>query len=139
MQTWVAPMAVRRGLTLVHWGLAVMPTLFLIGLVGMTARAAQILGQFPQAYINDPYLFGQDDPTYYRWVEFAGIGFGLMLLSWLPWCILTALTLLFHWRYWSKTEPKAIALYRFLPIAIYVLMHVIILVEPTNRLGWFLD
>ncbi len=130
---------VKRGFTVLHWLLALMPALFFVGLVGMSHRATQLLGYFPKPFINDPYLFGQDDQLYQAWIAVAGWFCWLAILSLIPWFCLTALTLLFHWRYWSKAESRAIALYRLLPIVLYVLSWLIIVFEPTDRLSWFFD
>ncbi|MBW4508331.1 MAG: hypothetical protein KME64_17720 [Scytonematopsis contorta HA4267-MV1] len=139
MQKFIKLKVVRRVFVVLHWGLAIQPALFFVGLVGMSERAAQLLGKFPKPSINDPYLFGQNDLTYQNWIRFANIFCQLTFICLIPWFCLTALTLLFHWRYWSKEESNAIALYRFLPISIYILSFLIILFEPTNRFGWFLD
>ena len=139
MQKFIKLKAVRRTFTVLHWGLAIQPALFFVGLVGMSERAAQLLGKFPKPSINDPYLFGKDDLTYQNWIRFANIFCQLFIISLIPWFCLTALTLLFHWRYWSKGESNTIVWYRFLPIIVYILSVLIIIFEPTNRFGWFLD
>ncbi|TAD80404.1 MAG: hypothetical protein EA001_01055 [Oscillatoriales cyanobacterium] len=136
---WMNRPIVRRGLTLVHWLLALAPLLLWMGLLGMLERATRILGKIPQPSINDPYQFGQADSLYQAWIHIAGVGLWLVILSWLPWCVLTAVSILGHWRYWSKQEPQSVALWRFGPIALYLLGNVALYLDPLNLLAWFLD
>ena len=139
MQLTMRSQRVRQGLTVIHWILAMIPLLFGIGLVGMTAHAARLIRKFPQPSIDDPYLFGQTDAMYQFWINWAQWFFSFTILSVIPWCCLTALTVLLHWRYWSKTETRRSSIWQFLPIAIYFLAIVILWVEPSDRIGWLLD
>jgi hypothetical protein len=136
---WMNRSIVRRGLTVSHWLLALAPLILWAGLLGMFERATRILGKFPKPSIDDPYQFGQSDQLYQAWIRTTEIGVWLVILSWLPWCLLTALTILGHWRYWSRQEPGAVAVWRFSPIALYLLGNVALYWDPLNLFGWFLD
>ncbi|PSN13453.1 hypothetical protein C7293_15850 [filamentous cyanobacterium CCT1] len=117
--------------------LAALPVLLLVSLWGMTARAGQLLGRFPHPFADDPYQFGADDRPYRAWVWLVDQSFSLTILSWLPWAGLVGLTLWCQWRYWSKGGRSALPW--LLPVGIYAIAHLVLLFEPTNRIGWYLD
>jgi hypothetical protein len=139
MRKLIKSKLVRQGLTFLHWGLTIPPLLLLVGLFGMSARTEHLIGEFPKPSINDPYQLGKDDLIYQNWITFTRGSLDLTVLGLILWFCLTTVTFLFHRRYWSKEESSTITLHRFLPIGIYVFIHLVILFEPTRRLDWFFD
>lgn len=139
LKRWLQMRSVRRGVLVLHWVLALLPIGLWIGLVGMAARAAMLLGKVPQPSIDDPYQFGQTDAVYQGWIGFVEVSAYLALLSLIPWICLTALTVFAHWHYWSKDEGRSTAGYRFFPIGLYFLAYILLILDPIELFAWFLD
>jgi len=139
LKRWIQAKSVRRGCTVLHWVLALMPIALWVGLLGMAARATMLLGKVPQPSINDPYQFGQTDAIYQGWIRAVEISAYLAVLSVIPWLCLMSFSIFAHWRYWSKDEARSTAGYRFLPMALYLLAYILLVVDPLELFAWFLD
>lgn len=105
LRPWMMHPIARRVLMVANWCLAIAPLTLLITAVGASTQATKILGTVPKPFINDPYLFGQDDPVYQAWLHGAGLSMGATVLSIIPWCVLTAVTIFAHWRYSIGPRP----------------------------------
>jgi surface polysaccharide O-acyltransferase-like enzyme len=125
---------------LLQWLLAPLPGLLLLALFAMSLRATQLIGKMPEPSRDDPAQIGINDALYQMLYQVVGHlveGTFYSLLLWLP---VTIATLVLSYRDWSRRRSiRSLLWYGFLPIMLYLVAILLVLLEPTNRLGWYFD
>lgn len=118
--------------------LAPLPGLLITALFALSARATALIGTLPLAFQNDPGHIGINDPIYQTWYGIADWLFLGTLFSaflWFPSSLATAVLCLQAWRNGQRRWP----LIGGIAILTYLAGLLVIMFEPTNRLGWYLD
>lgn len=121
----------------IHWLLALLPGLLMTGLVLLSMQATNLPEVTADPVkLNYPRYIGSNDQIFLHLYDFVDYLVETFVFSFPVWGVITALTVWLHWRYWSKDEPQHLAIYRFLPIVLYMIGFLIVVFEPTHRLDW---
>jgi len=128
-----------KAIVIIQWLIAWFPSLLMLALIGLSARATQLIGKVPQPSRDDPAHIGANDGTYQRLYELTDVLFKGVLYSLLPWLVGTiALVCLSIWC-WKRNQSRGWVRSGWVAIAVYFIGFLILWMEPTNLLGWWFD
>ncbi len=122
----------------IYWVIAPIPGLLMLSLYAMSHRATKLIGKMPQPFINDPAHIGAEDRLYQSFYWLADQLFFATTLSLLIWITFTPLILWRCRQYWIM-KNRSQAILELLPLAVYGIGLLLLIYEPTNRLGWYFD
>ncbi len=122
-----------------QWLLATIPNLLMASLFALSIRATQFLGKNPNPFDYDPGQIGREDALYQFWYATTDWLLALFILSlyvWLPWTIITVGVSI-----WQLTKGRSQSWINsgVGAILVYLLGILLMMVDPNNHFGWYLD
>ncbi len=122
----------------IYWLIAPIPGLLMLGLYAMSHRATELVGKMPQPSINDPAHIGANDGLYQSFYWLTDQLFVATAFSLLIWITFTPF-ILWRCRQCWIMRNRSQAILTLLPLAVYGIGLLLLIYEPTNRLGWYFD
>ena len=110
---------------IIPWTICVAPITHLILIYLLSFRATQLIGYWPMAWRDDPFLIGDDDEIYQTliWCNYNGLVFALML------------GVIFYFIF----RCKKLSFIFSLQIIVLVFSILALIFDPLRRFDWWLD